>query len=72
MTMCCTSVGMMPMGIAQMMGPCMMAKMTGTGMTCRMTCIARSMQATFMACCEQMMAMMNAGMPMMCCCLTGQ
>lgn len=70
--------GIMPMMGMPMMGgmpgmampmPMMMCKMTCTmtpnGMTCEMTPMDASMKDMFMQCCQNMMSMMNTGMPMM-------
>lgn len=62
---------MMPMmgGMPGMAMPMMMCKMTCTmtpdGMTFDMTPMDSSMKDMFMQCCQNMMAMMSAGMPMM-------
>jgi hypothetical protein len=67
--------GMMPMmgmmsGMPGMAMPMMMCKMTCSMiaegmMTCEMGPMDNSMKDMFMQCCQNMMSMMNAGMPMM-------
>jgi hypothetical protein len=42
--------------------------MTPDGMTCEMKPMAGMTMEMFTQCCERMMAMMTAGMPMMMCC----
>jgi hypothetical protein len=63
---------MMPMMSGMMGMPCVMAKcectMTASGMTCEMMPMDPAMKSMFMACCDQMMATMNMGMPMMMSC----
>lgn len=61
--------GMMP-GMAM---PMMMCKMTctmtpGGAMSCEMSPMDPAMKDMFMQCCQNMMAMMGAGMPMMMSC----